>query len=129
VADIARRTAAAQRDTTWRFTVRDGLGRIVHHDVTRRRPSKTVAGRVVARDRTCRAPGCRAPASRTDLDHTHDYASGGPTVAANLGALCRHDHRLKHQGGWQLDQPIEGVFGWTTALGHTYLVGPESRAP
>lgn len=68
--------------------------------------------------------GCRAPAHGTDTDHTFDAALGGATVEHNLGNVCRHDHRLKHEGGWQLHQPEPGLFRWTSRLGHVYQVRP-----
>ncbi len=37
---------------------------------------------------------------------------------------CRHDHRLKGEGGWALHQPEPGVFCWTSRLGHTYQRRP-----
>jgi hypothetical protein len=129
IADIARTVAAEHTDAQWRYSVYDRLGHLTHHGTTRRRPSAETAARVIARDRTCRTPGCRVPASRSDLDHTRDWAKGGPTTADNLGALCRHDHRLKHHGGWRLQQPWPGVFAWTTPLGHTRLVTPEPQPP
>ena len=68
--------------------------------------------------------GCRCPARGTDADHTQDHARAGPTIAGNLGHACRHDHLLKHEGGWRLDQPTPGQFRWTSRLGHRYLVPP-----
>lgn len=68
--------------------------------------------------------GCRAPAHTADQDHTIDHAHGGPTLAPNLGAACRHDHRLKGEGGWTLHQPQSGVFCWTSRLRHTYQHQP-----
>ncbi len=129
IADIARQVTEAQTDARWRFSVYDALGRLVRHGNTRRRPTAEMAAAVIARDRTCRSPGCRVPASRSDLDHTRDWAKGGETAETNLGSLCRRHHRTKHQGGWRLRQILPGVFAWTTALGHTHLVGPELQPP
>jgi hypothetical protein len=44
------------------------------------------------------------------------------TCAVDLSHVdaCRHDHRLKHEGGWQLHQPEPGHFTWTSRLGHPY---------
>lgn len=129
IADVARQVAAQRRKASWRFSVTDRTGGLVHSVATRRRPVIADAEFVKARDRTCRAPGCRAPARRADLDHIRDWADGGATTPANLAALCRHDHRLKHEGGWRHRPIAPGVFAWTSALGHTYLVGPDRRAP
>ena len=70
-------------------------------------------------------PGCRIPASESDLDHTHPWAQGGITEVDNLAPLCRHDHQLKHQTGWKLQATEPGVYQWTTPLGHTYTTGPD----
>ena len=93
-------------------------------DPRRRSPRAGLRRLVGLRNRTCVFPGCRIPARHSDLDHTHDHAHGGPTVEANLGPVCRHDHRVKHHGGWRLHQPRPGHFTWTSPLGHTYQVPP-----
>ena len=111
------------------MSVYDHVGRLVHNGPVRRRPTTSDAEFVKARDRTCRAPGCRTPASRADLDHTRRYADGGPTTPDNLAVLCRHDHRLKDEGGWRLRQLQPGVFMWRSRLGHHYAVAPEPPAP
>jgi hypothetical protein len=80
----------------------------------RRTPGAALRRYLEARDRSCVMIGCRAPARTADKDHTRDHSNGGPTTADNLGAACRHDHRLKHQGGWRLHQPQPGNFYWTT---------------
>jgi hypothetical protein len=58
-----------------------------------------------ARDRGCRFPGCE---NRRFLDghHLHHWARGGPTTLDNLVLLCRHHHRLVHEGGWQVDEQL-----------------------
>ncbi len=86
----------------------------------------TTARHVILRDRTCRFPGCRQPAHRCDMDHTTPYPVG-PTCACNLGALCRHHHRLKTLGGWKLEQPTPGHFTWTAPTGHHYRVAPDDE--
>ncbi|MGH3778210.1 MAG: DUF222 domain-containing protein [Pseudonocardiaceae bacterium] len=93
-------------------------------DPTRRFPGAALRRYVQIRDRYCLMIGCRAPAHGTDTDHTLDHARSGPTVEHNLGNACKHDHRLKHEGGWQLHQPEPGLFRWTSRLGHVYPVRP-----
>lgn len=90
------------------------------HDPARRAPGAVLRRYLQIRDRFCVMIGCRAPAHHTDADHTRDHAHGGPTTGPNLGAACRHDHRLKGEGGWQLHQPQPGIFRWTSRLGHSY---------
>ncbi|MGH3692848.1 MAG: DUF222 domain-containing protein [Pseudonocardiaceae bacterium] len=110
IADLARQYANAQG-------LPDG-------DPTRRFPGSGLRRYIQIRDRRCVMIGCRAPARGTDADHTLDDACGGTTTEDNLGSVCRHDHRVKHDGGWRLDQPKPGYFRWWTRLGHTYLVDP-----
>jgi hypothetical protein len=79
----------------------------------------------MARDVTCRAPGCTAPARTADIDHTVDHADGGKTSHDNLGLQCRHHHRLKHEGGFRVEQPEPGTFVWISPTGKVYRT--ESR--
>jgi len=89
-------------------------------DAARRVPGAALRRELEIRDRYCTMIGCRAPAHSADKDHTLDHANRGPTTDGNLGSVCRHDHRLKHEGGWTLQQPQPGLFRWTSRLGHTY---------
>jgi hypothetical protein len=51
------------------------------------------------RDRGCRFPGC--PNTRfVDGHHITHWADGGATRLDNLVLLCRHHHRLLHEGGY-----------------------------
>ncbi|NMO92801.1 HNH endonuclease signature motif containing protein [Actinomycetospora sp. TBRC 11914] len=91
----------------------------------RRFPSARLAAWVQARDQTCVAPGCPRPAETCDVDHTLDWLLGGRTEARGLEALCRHDHRAKHEGGWHYQQPEPGQFVITDPTGTRHRV--ESR--
>jgi hypothetical protein len=89
------------------------------------RPSDRLRELVVARDQTCRFPGCRQPAWQADLDHTIAFDDGGPTCRCNLGPACRRHHQIKQRPGWHLEQPEPGIFEWTTPAGRRYLVVPD----
>lgn len=82
------------------------------------------------RDRRCRFPGCNRPAAFCDLDHRDPFApddpSGGRTTAANLHALCRHHHRLKHRGGWTIRRNADGTTTWTSPTGREYTDDPDA---
>jgi hypothetical protein len=94
-------------------------------DEAARFPSFALRRWITARDGTCRAPGCTAPARSCDVDHTIDHANGGKTRHDNIGLLCRHHHRLKHEGGFHLDQPTPGHFIWRAPSGKTYISDPD----
>jgi len=124
IADVARQVAEDQPTAEHRVTVTEG-GEPIWTGTTRRRPTTHQQRQVEARNPTCVFPGCRMPAAESDLDHTHDWAEGGPTEVDNLAPLCRHDHQLKHTASWRLERAGPGHYQWTTPLGHTYTVGPD----
>ncbi|WP_349665748.1 DUF222 domain-containing protein [Arthrobacter sp. zg-Y919] len=77
-----------------------------------------------ARDGTCRFPGCRVNTAVSDIDHTIDWAKGGPTDHGNLEHLCRRHHRFKTLGYWKACQPTPGVMEWTSPTGRIYRTEP-----
>ena len=48
----------------------------------------------------------------------------GPDVLVQRDPKCRHDHRLKQQPGWKVDQQPDGTFRWTTPSGRQYVTEP-----
>jgi hypothetical protein len=104
-------------------------------DPDRYTPSAALDRYVRLRDRTCRFPGCNRPAEFTDLDHRTAFAAGGRTTADNLQCLCRHHHRLKHEGGWKLHRHPDGSQTWISPTGRRYRETspptdpPSSRTP
>ena len=52
-------------------------------------PSPTLRHLVQTRQPTCSFPGCRRPATRTDLDHTIPHHLGGRTCPCNLAPSCK----------------------------------------
>ncbi len=87
-------------------------------------PGPALRHLVQIRNATCTAPGCRRPATRSDLDHTVPYHLGGRTCECNLGPLCRWHHRCKQTPGWSLLQPSPGTLTWTTPSGRSYRATP-----
>ena len=123
IADIARQVALDQAaNPTWKWSVTDEHGHLLHHGHTTRRPTTREADFVRARDRTCRAPGCRKPAIRCDLDHRRDHHHGGPSHRGNLCCECRHHHRLKHERGFRVHAMGRGGFFWEAPDGRLYFV-------
>jgi hypothetical protein len=76
------------------------------------------------RHATCTSPVCRRPASQSDFEHNIPYEAGGRTCLCNAGPKCRHDHRLKQQPRWKVDQLPDGSFLWTTPSGRQYTTEP-----
>jgi hypothetical protein len=76
------------------------------------------------RHATCTSTVCRRPAAQCDFEHNTPYETGGRTCLCNGGPKCRHDHRLKQQPGWTVDQLPDGTFQWTTPAGRTYTTEP-----
>jgi hypothetical protein len=119
-ASVARALAS---DGKWqRFITDPQTGTLLDFGRESYEPPQALVDFLIARDRTCRFPGCRQSAARADLDHAQSWESGGETSAANLGALCRRHHRLKTHGGWNLKSHSDGACTWTSPLGKIYEV-------
>lgn len=89
------------------------------------RPTAAMRAFLTARDLHCRWPGCRQPAARCDIDHTHAWEHGGTTSIDNLCGLCRGHHVMKHATAWTVRQLGGGVLEWRTPSGKTYSDHPE----
>jgi hypothetical protein len=76
------------------------------------------------RHATCAAPMCQRPSTRADFEHNIPYEAGGRTCLCNGGPKCRHDHQLKQDPRWKVEQHPDGTFTWTTPAGRTYTTGP-----
>lgn len=124
---IDTRTAAriAAIADVWELIRVDDAGGII--GVDRYRPTPQMKRLLAARDLHCRAPGCRVPVSRCDIDHTVDAAMGGPTSTDNLAHLCRGHHTLKHHTDWSVAQTNDGILRWTSPTGREYIDRPPSR--
>jgi Domain of unknown function (DUF222)/HNH endonuclease len=58
---------------------------------------------------TCAFPGC-VRTRWLDAHHVVHWAHGGRTDLDNLVQLCRHHHRLVHEGGWSVRPDRGGGF-------------------
>ena len=70
-----------------------------------------------ARDAGCRFPGCNHHRF-VDAHHIQHWADGGDTSIDNLMLLCRHHHRLVHEGGFGVER---------TADNHILFNRPDGR--
>ena len=119
-ASVARELAS---DATWkRFITDPQTGNLLDYGREKYEPPQALVDFLLARDRTCRFPGCRQPATRSDIDHAHSWDSGGETNIENLGLLCRRHHRLKTHGRWGLVSNEDGSCEWTSPVGKKFFV-------
>lgn len=93
-------------------------------------PNDDLVAWLIARDQTCRFPGCSRRAQRGDVDHATNFGDGGPTVLANTGVLCRRHHNRKTHGGWQiLDSEPDGRCTFVSPHGHRFEHEPTRLLP
>ncbi|WP_051171952.1 HNH endonuclease signature motif containing protein [Microbacterium indicum] len=121
-AEAAKRLAG--RAPTWDRIFITPSGQVLATD--KYRPTRDQRRLLLARDGTCRFSGCTAKARSCDIDHTHDYASGGQTTLDNMGCLCESHHVLKHNTPWKVKQTGNGVYEWVSPLGFTRVTKPGS---
>lgn len=119
-ASVARELAA---DAKWRRFITDPItGNLIDYGRQSYEPPQDLKDFLIARDQTCRFPGCRQSARRSDIDHAQAWDDGGKTSADNLGVLCRRHHQMKTHGGWRLISNPDGSCEWISPLGKKYFV-------
>ena len=118
-ASIARHLAS---DARWkRFITEPQTGTLLDFGRESYEPPQALKDFLIARDRTCRFPGCRRSALLSDLDHAQSWETGGATSHENIGALCRRHHRLKTHDGWSIESFPDGSCTWTSPLGKRFF--------
>jgi hypothetical protein len=76
------------------------------------------------RHATCTGPTCRRPSTRCDFEHNVPYEADGRTCLCNGGPKCRHEHRIKQDPRWKVEQVTPATFRWTTPSGRQYTTEP-----
>jgi hypothetical protein len=76
------------------------------------------------RHATCTGPTCRRPSRQCDFEHNIPYEAGGRTCLCNTGPKCRHEHRLKQDPRWKVEQITPGTLRWTAPSGRQYTTEP-----
>lgn len=123
-ASVAREIAS---DARWkRFITEPITGNLLDFGRESYEPPQALKDFLIARDRTCRFPGCRRSAILSDLDHAQSWESGGVTSFENLGALCRRHHKLKTHYGWQLESFADGSCTWRSPAGKEFFTPARS---
>ena len=85
-----------------------------------RRFSVTQEKAILARDRTCRYPGCTRGVEYSEIHHAQEWEEGGPTIVDNAVLLCFHHHQhihsehiiiTHHAGGFVFTKPSGEIVG------------------
>jgi len=63
---------------------------------------------IKARYRTCAGPGCHRPVSSTSGHHVDFWTEGGHNNLRKILPVCYFQHRLVHEGEWQVVQFGQG---------------------
>ena len=123
-AKTARRLACDAGLVHWR---EDGEGNTL--DVGRKTRSIPPAIRraLQRRDGGCRFPGCTCQRF-VDAHHIRRWADGGETTMPNLVLLCRHHHRLVHEGGFGIRCGAGGEITFSNPQGQTIPAAPQTRS-
>ena len=87
-------------------------------------PGRTLRHLAQIRHATCTAPTCRRPSTQADFEHNVPYQAGGRTCLCNGGPKCRHDHRLKQDPRWKVEQITPATFRWTAPSGRSSTTEP-----
>jgi hypothetical protein len=123
-ASVAREIAS---DARWkRFITEPITGNLLDFGREHYEPPQALKDFLIARDRTCRFPGCRRSAILSDLDHAKSWDTGGLTSSENLGALCRRHHKLKTHYGWQVESFADGSCLWKSPAGKEFFTPSRS---
>jgi hypothetical protein len=123
-ASVAREIAG---DARWkRFITEPITGNLLDFGREHYEPPQALRDFLIARDRTCRFPGCRRSAILSDLDHAQSWETGGATSLENLGALCRRHHKLKTHHGWKIESFPDGSCRWISPAGKEFFTPARS---
>ncbi|MFK0247885.1 DUF222 domain-containing protein [Amycolatopsis azurea] len=134
-APLARHIASGPNPVLRRIITDPLSGQVLDLGRDRYRPTAGLDEFVRVRDRECRRPGCHRIAQACDLDHALPWQHGGHTADTELVDLCRRDHRLKDEPGWNYRLASDGTLTITTPTGKTYdstpppLHEPRTRPP
>ena len=79
------------------------------------------------RDGGCRFPGCTCTRF-VDVHHIRHWADGGETSMDNLVLLCRHHHRLVHEGGFHVEKESGNQVRFENASGNVIPSNGETRS-
>lgn len=106
----------------------DSAGNVLNLGRKQRTVSPALRRALRHRDKGCRFPGC-TDKRFVDAHHIHHWSKGGATDQDNLVLLCRHHHRLLHEGGYSMMHDGAGVFQFYSPSGQVVPSVVLSTAP
>jgi Domain of unknown function (DUF222)/HNH endonuclease len=111
--------------------VLSGAGQVLDAGRARRLATGSLRRALVVRDRGCTFPACDRLARWCDGHHVTPWTRGGRTDLTNLVLLCRHHHRLIHEGDWTIRFAADGLpdFFAPPVLGGPPLAPPQQLSP
>lgn len=119
-AETARRAAC---DSRYQVLLRDLVTGRLDAGRTTRTIGASLARWLRRRDGGCRFPGCGRRLG-VQGHHIHYWSRGGRTDRGNLVSLCRHCHRLCHEGGWRIEGDAEGELAFVSPTGRRLASRP-----
>lgn len=126
------RRVALRAGSTWRRIVTDPTTGAAIDSSRTYRPTQAMREHVLARDRTCRAPGCEIVGTGVDLDHVREWCrdarrpADGATHPDNLVLLHRGHHNPKTRRWWKVQSGASGTLRWKTRTGREITTRPGS---
>ncbi|MBD3647365.1 MAG: DUF222 domain-containing protein, partial [Pseudomonadales bacterium] len=113
-------------DASIATVVKDKHGNPVNAGRKHRIVPPAIRRAVLARDRSCRFPGC-AHTQFLEPHHIIHWADGGKTNVDELIALCSRHHRRHHEGGYTIHKLADGQFVFRNADGRLIPEAPPYR--
>ncbi len=96
-------------DSAWNRVIFGPDSQVLDAGRTQRTYTGPKRAAVIARDRTCRYPGCSAPPAISEVHHVRHWARDhGRTAVAEGVLLCWHHHELAHRRGLQITREAGG---------------------
>lgn len=129
--DVLALLADASMPVTLRRLVCDPLtGALIDRGAHRYTPNSDLVAWLIARDRTCRHPGCTRSAIGGDVDHATAFVEGGTTTIGNTGMFCRRHHNRKTHSRWRIeDSRADGSCTMVSPAGHRFHHEPVNLSP